>query len=155
MPAPAISANLLMFKSAEFPQTNYRSRPKPSGPVRSWRFVSDKAGEPAGFGQGRALPDQAADRVEAAGVEGGAHALRLFGIRLEFSLGADKIGHADGARRVGVPAPFNPERRAAAAVPAAAIRPLGPGTPSGKTSRPPGDRPSIQRSAGRATAKLA
>jgi hypothetical protein len=72
-----------------------------------------------------ALPDQAADRVEAAGVEGGAQPLYLFGISLEFSLGADKIGHADSTRRVGVAAPFDPERRAAVAVPAAAIRPLG------------------------------
>jgi hypothetical protein len=58
------------------------------------------------------------------GVEGGAQPLYLFGISLEFSFGADKIGSADCARRVGVAAPFDPERRAAVAVPAAAIRPL-------------------------------
>ena len=36
-----------------------------------------------------------------------------------------QIGRADRARRIGVAAPFDPERRAAVAVPAAGIRPLG------------------------------
>ena len=97
----------------------------------SRRFVSRQgpilAGEPAPVGEGRAPPDQAADGLEAAGVEGGAQSLKLFGIGLEFSLGADEIGRADGARRVGVAAPFDPERRAAVAVAAAGIRPLGAG----------------------------
>ena len=93
-------------------------------PPRRGRAPNLCAGEPAAIGQGRALPDQAADRVEAACVEGGAQPLHLFGIGLEFSLGADEVGRADGARRVGVAAPFDPERRAAVAVPAAGIRSL-------------------------------
>ena len=43
---------------------------------------------------GQALPDQAADRVEAADVEGGAQACHLFGINPELSLGADKGSRA-------------------------------------------------------------
>jgi hypothetical protein len=44
--------------------------------------------------QGRALPDHAAERVEAADVEGGAQARHLFGINPELSLGADKVSRA-------------------------------------------------------------
>jgi hypothetical protein len=75
----------------------------------SWRVVSRQspilANEPAAVGQGRAPPDQAADGLEAAGVEGGAQSLKLFGIGLEPSFGANKIGRTDCARRVGVAAP--------------------------------------------------
>jgi hypothetical protein len=64
----------------------------------SWRFVPRQspilADEPAPVGQGRALPDQDADRVEAADVEGGAQARHLFGINPELSLGADKVSRA-------------------------------------------------------------
>jgi hypothetical protein len=45
---------------------------------------------------------------------------------LESSLGGNKIGHADGASRIGAAAPFDPERQSAVAVPAARIRPLRP-----------------------------
>ena len=125
----------------DYKQRSAVSQPGPIAADALWRFVSRQspilADEPAPVGQGRALPDQAADRVEAAGVEGGAQARHLFGISLEFSLGADKIGRADGARRVAFAAPFDPERCAAVAVPPAEIRPLRAGTPSGNTSRPP------------------
>ena len=74
----------------------------------SWRFVARQslilANEQAAVGQGRALPGQAAHTIEAAGVEGCAQSLRLFGVGLEFSLGTDEIGRADGARRIGVAA---------------------------------------------------
>jgi hypothetical protein len=103
-------------------------------------------------GWGRALPDQAADCVEAAGLEGGAQPRQIVGISLESSFGAGKIRRADRPRRIGVAAPLS-------AAPRSLCRPpefgrFGPGTPSGNISRPSRARFSIQRSAGRETAKI-